>query len=236
MHARPGKRPARWLIALLALFLAVTLAGAVDLRDFSHKFNQNQRDLRDYRWTSRVEMLLEGRTETVRLFEVSHDSDGQLSKTPVPGEQDGKKLTKKQRQLLALQLDLQALIDAYLQPDERTAEQYFDRASVWQGQGRTEGETHLKARNVRSQSDEVSLWLDSKTAVPRELLIVTSAGGEPVRVTTEFTRLEAGPFFAESVVVETEMKEKKVVMKVENYDCTRRTPRDRGFGPSGGIR
>ena len=221
MHEPRKTRPARLLMTSFALFLAAAIAGAADLRSFSNKFKQNQQELREYRWKSRVEMLLEGRAETVQIFDVSHDSDGGLRKAPIPADQNGKKLTKKQRQLLALQLDLQALIDAYLQPDERTAEEYFDRASVWQGQGRIEGETHLKARNVRSQSDEVSLWLDSKTAVPRELLIVTSAGGEPVRVTTEFTRLEAGPFFAESVVVETEMKEKKVVMKVENYDCTR---------------
>jgi hypothetical protein len=209
------------LLTPMALFLVATVAGAADLRSFSDRFRRNQQELRDYRWTSRVEMLLGGRTETVRVFEVSHDSDGLLLETPVPSENDGKKVTKKQRQLLALQLDLQALIDAYLQPDQRTAEQYFDRSSVWQGQGRVAGETHLKARNVRRQSDEVSLWLDSETGVPRELLIVTSAGGEPVRVTTEFTRLEDGPFFPSSVVVETEIKEKKVVMKTENYDLRR---------------
>ena len=221
MRERRKKRPALRLIALLALFLAATIAGAVDLRSFSDKFERNQQELRSFRWTSRVEMLLDGRSETVQVFEVSHDSDGQLIKTLLPGEQDGKKLTRKQRQLLDFQQELQALIDAYLGPDERTAEQYFDRASVWQGPGRIDGETYLKARNVRSQSDEVSLWLDSETEVPRELRIVTSTGGEPVRVTTQFTRLEAGPFIAENVVVETEIKEKKVVMKLQNDDFTR---------------
>jgi len=221
MHERRGKRPTRRLIASLALFLAATTAGAADLRSFSEKFKQNHHELWKYHWTSRVEMLLEGRSETVQVFEVSHDSDDELIKTAVPGKQDGKKVTKKQRRLLALQDELQALIDSYLQPDERTAEQYFDRASVWQGPGRVDGETHLKARNVRRQSDVVSLWLDSETGVPRELLIVTSAGGEPVRVKTEFTRLEGGPFYPETVVVETEIKEKKVVMKMENYGHAR---------------
>ena len=221
MRERRGKRPDLRVVALLALFLATTIAGAVDLRSFSDKFGRNQQDLRDYHWTSRIEMFLDGRSETVQVFEVSHDSDGRLTKTAVPGEQDGKKLTKKQRRLLGLQIELHALIDAYLEPDERTAEQYFDRASVWQGQGRIDGETYLKARNVRSQSDEVSLWLNSETEVPRELLIVTSAGGEPVRVTIEFTQLEAGPFLPESVVVKTEIKEKEVVMKVTNFDCAR---------------
>jgi hypothetical protein len=221
MHERRGTRPA-WLVTTsLALLLAVSVVGATDLRSFSKKFKQNQQELRNYRWMSRIEMLLDGRTETVRVFAVSHDSDGLLVKTRVPGEQDGKKVTKKQRQLLALQDDLQTLIDSYLLPDEETAGQYFDRSSVWQGRGRVAGETHLKARNVRRQSDEVSLWLDSTTGLPRELLIVTSAGGEPVRVTTEFAQLEDGPFFPASVVVETEIKEKKVVMQATNYDFTR---------------
>jgi hypothetical protein len=221
MHEQRETRPSRVLMTSLALFLAAAIAGAADLRSFSNKFKQNRQELREYRWKSRVEMLLEGRAETVQVFDVSHDSDGLLHKAPIPAEQDGKKITKKQRQLLALQVDLQALIDAYLEPDERTAEQYFDRSAVWQGQGRVDGETHLKARNVRRQSDEVSLWLDSETGVPRELLIVTSDGGEPVRVTTEFAQLEAGPFFPASVVVETEIKEKKVVMRAKNYDFTR---------------
>lgn len=221
MHERRGTRSGWPVMISLALFLTVSVAGAADLRSFSNKFEQNQQELRDYHWISRIEMLLEGRSETVRVFEISHDPDGRMVKTEVPGEQTGKKVTKKQRQLLTLQGDLQSLIDSYLLPDKTTAAQYFDRSSVWQGPGRVEGETHLKARNVRRQSDEVSLWLDSKTGLPRELLIVTSAGGEPVRVMTEFERLEDGPFFPASVVVETEIKEKKVVMRTENHDFDR---------------
>lgn len=221
MHERRGTRSGRPVMTSLVLLLAVSVSGAADLRSFSNKFEQNQQELRKYRWISRTEMLLEGRSETVQVFEISHDPDGRLVKKEVPGEQTGKKVTKKQRQLLALQGDLQSLIASYLQPDEATAARYFDRSSVWQGPGRVEGETHLKARNVRRQSDVVSLWLDSKTGVPRELLIVTSAGGEPVRVMTEFARLEDGPFFPASVVVETEIKEKKVVMRTENHDFDR---------------
>jgi len=221
MHERPGQHLARRLIVSLAILLAADIAGAADLRSFSAKFKQNQQELREYRWRSRVEMVLDGQSETVQVFEVGHDPDGTVRKTPVSDGEDRKKASKKRRQLQALQTGLQALIDSYLQPDESTAEQYFDQASVWQGQGRVESETRLKARNVRRQGDEVSLWLDSETGVPQRLLIVTSSGGEPVRVTTEFAELEAGPFYPASVVVETEIKEKKLVMRTENFDYLR---------------
>jgi hypothetical protein len=221
MHEPLGKRPSRWLIVWLAILLAASVTGAADLRGFAEKFERNQQELREYRWKTRVEMVLDGRSETVQLFEVNHDPDGMVRKTPVSGGDYTKKASKKQRQLRALQIDLQALIDSYLELDESTAEQYFDQAAVWQGQGRVEGETRLKARHVRRQGDEVSLWLDSETGIPRQLLIVTSASGEPVRVTTRFALLEAGPFYPASVVVETEIKEKKLVMKTEDFDHAR---------------
>jgi hypothetical protein len=221
MHERREEQLARRLSASLALVLAAGIVGAADLRDFSKRFGQNQKELRAYRWKSRVEMVLNGRSESVRVFDVRRGSDGSLAKTPLPGAKGAKKPSKKQRRLEALGTDLQALIDSYLEPDERTADRYFDQAAVWQGPGRIEGETRLKARNVRRQGDEVSLWLDAETGVPHDLLIVTSAEGEPVRVMTEFVSLEDGPFYPASVVVETEIKEKKLVVKTENFDFSR---------------
>ena len=94
MHERRETRPARLLKTTMALFLSASVAGATDLLSLSRTFRQNQQELRNYRWMSRIEMLLEGRTETVRVFEIDHDSDGQLVKTPVPGDEDGKKVSK----------------------------------------------------------------------------------------------------------------------------------------------
>ena len=38
---------------------------------------------------------------------------------------------------------------------------------------------------------------------------------------TEFALLEDGPFYPASVVVETEIKEKELVMRTENFDFAR---------------
>jgi hypothetical protein len=71
---------------------------------------------------------------------------------------------------------------------------------------------------VLRQGDQVSLWLDAETEDPRKLEILTSYEGEPVRVTTEFLRIEDGPFYPSRVVIETEIKEKKLVVTTVNSD------------------
>ena len=44
----------------------------------------------------------------------------------------------------------------------------------------------------------------------------------PVKVMTEFRTLDDGAFYPALTIVETEIKEKKLVMKTENFDFLRR--------------
>jgi hypothetical protein len=228
MGVSPGARFPGRSIAGLSILFAAQFVAAEDLRTFTATLERNQRLLRDYRWTSRVEMTLGGHSELVQVFEVDHDRNGIRRMTLAPDTDSRKRTSKKQRQLEDLRGQLQRLIDAYLLPDRVEAGQRLETAYVWQGPGESEDETRLKARNVRRQGDEVSLWLHATTGVPRKLLIVTSEAGEPVRVTTEFSLLESGPFHAATVTVETEIKEKKVVMKTENFGYSRKEAADPG--------
>lgn len=231
---RSATRAAAWRICMLALSLGIVLlapaAAAQDLIRFAERFRDNQHALRSYGWKSRTEIELDGQSQKVQLFEMRYDSDGRLQKTLV-SEEDGssksggpvrrRRTGKKQKKLQELQTTLTELIQSYVRPDPDAAARLFADATVWEGSGRVEGVTRVRARNVLRQGDEISLWLDSVTRIPQKYQILTSSEGEPVKVTAEFRALQDGPFYPARITVETELKEKRLLMKTENFDYLR---------------
>ena len=209
--------------AIVALVLASGAAAGDDLTRIVASFAENRERLREYEWKSETELEIDGERQDARLDDVQYDSEGELRRTPANDERSSasrsrRKPGKKQRQQEELLESLRGLIEAYVQPDPRTARRLYAEATVWQGDARDEGLTRVQARNVLRQGDEVSLWLDSVTRLPRRLRIVTSFGGEPVLASTEFEILAGGPFYASQVVVETEVGEKKLVFTTRNFD------------------
>lgn len=216
--------PRRTAPAIVALALVSGAAAGDDLGRIVASFAENGERLRAYEWTSATELVVDGETQDALLDHVRFDSGGELRRTPAaegpppasePRRRPGKKQRQQQRALLE---SLRGLIESYVRPDPRTARQLYADATVWQGDARDEGLTRVQARNVLREGDEVSLWLDAVTRIPRRLRILTSFGGEPVRASTEFETLDEGPFYASRVVVETEIKEKKLVFTTRNFD------------------
>ena len=78
------------------------------------------------------------------------------------------------------------------------------------------------ARGVIRQADRLDLWVDNLTNRPQRLEVLTSLEGEPVRLTATFARLPDGPTYAVETIVETELKEKKMVVRTEAFDHERR--------------
>ena len=215
--------PRRTARAIVALVLAAGATAGGDLGQIAATFAANREKLREYGWKSSTELVLDGETQDAHVYDVRYDSRGEILRTPArdePAFAKGPRRTrsKKLRQQEELLENLRRLIESYVQPDPRTAKQLYADATVWQGDARAEGVTRVQARNVLRQGDEVSLWLDSLTRLPQRLQILTSFGGEPVKASTEFQTLAAGPFYPARVVVETEIKERKLVFTTRNFD------------------
>jgi hypothetical protein len=227
MDRRGRERRARGaVVGLIALLAAVSAVGD-DLRRFAKVLEQNQQRLRRYTWTATTEFVLDGQPQWTERHEVRYDAEGGrhsrlISSEAAPDAEGdrprGRAAKKRYAQQKKLLTELTELMRAYVQPDAATTQQIFADASVWQGEGRTAGITRVQARNVLRQGDQVSLWLSSLDAVPQKLEILTSSEGEPVRVKTEFAVLEQGPFYPAKMVIETELKEKKLVMTTETSD------------------
>jgi hypothetical protein len=221
MHARGADR-GRIALLLIAAGLCSGLCAAASMTEYVRMFENNRRLLRDYSWVSRTEISLDGELQSVERYRVSVRESGSRERTAIEpdpeGASDPKIGRKRERQQETLRESLQSLIESYIDPSERTARELFGDAFVWRGAAREEGQTRVQARHLVRQGDQVSLWLDSVTEEPMRLEILTSLDGEPVRVTTEFGRIKGGPFYPARVVVETEVKEKKLVMTTVTDD------------------
>jgi hypothetical protein len=207
----------------VAALLCVGATASDDLEQIAATFAANRERLRGYGWRSGTELTVDGETMSLGPYEVRYDSRGELVRTPVPVERgpDGRNRRpsgRKRQQYEKLLVSLRALIDSYVEPDPRTARQLYSDATVWEGDARSEGMSRIQARDVLRKGDSVSLWLDAVTRTPQRLEILTSSGGEPVRVSAEFASLPEGAFYPSRVVVETEIKEKKLVFTTRSSD------------------
>jgi hypothetical protein len=221
----------RLAVAILAALLAAEPAAAQSgqLRLMGETFKRNRQELHAYGWTQRTEVTVNGEVKELTLTRLRYDLDGNLQKTAI-GEQKDKKVRgpirkrrakKKQKKAAAFNQDLRDLIRAYTQFTPQQMHSAFSRASVFPGQGDTEGMIHVQVRSVVREGDSMLMWADALTGRMRKFEIMTSLEGEPVKVITEFRDLENGPTYPARTTVHTEMKGKQMVIKTENFDHVR---------------
>lgn len=221
----------RFTVVILAACLGTGLAVAQSgqLRAMGETFKRNRHELRDYTWTRRTEVTVKGEVKELTLTHMRYDLDGNLQQTPI-GEQGKKKVRgpirkrrarQKQKKAAAFNQDLRDLIRAYTQFTPQQMHSAFSRASVFPGQGDTEGMIRVQVRSVVREGDSMFMWADALTGRMRKFEIMTSLEGEPVKVITEFHDLENGPTYAARTTVHTEMKGKPMVIETENFGHAR---------------
>lgn len=221
MRARKRFGFAMICCGLLFVALGATPAAARTARmeAVARMLARNAQELAGYSWKSRTEITVAGELLQVALVQTSHERDGALIQVPLPDEsgsaQGHKGLKKKVR---AFYEELQTLTRSYIDLDPRQIQAALDRAHAWEGQGAQGNLLHVQARSVIRQADKLDLWIDSATNHPQRLEVLTSLHGEPVRLATKFSTLKDGPSFADEILVETELKEKKMVVRTENFD------------------
>ena len=179
---------------------------------------QNAEDLARYDWKFRTEIRVAGEIVQNSLVRVTHDELGFTVETPlpgVPGASSGSKKMKKK--VVAFYEKLQALTRSYIELDPQQIQAALARAHAWEGQGEQGDLLHVQARGVIRQADKLDLWIENTTNQPHLLEVLTSLQGEPVRLTTKFAQLEEGPSYAAETLVETELKEKKMVVRTESF-------------------
>lgn len=182
-------------------------------------FMQNAQDLARYDWKARTEIRVAGELVQISLVRVTHDKLGFRAETPLPDEPAVSRGSKKmKKKVVAFYEELQALTRSYVELDPQRMQAALANAHAWEGQGEQGNLLHVQARGVIRQADKLDLWIENTTNRPQRLEVLTSLQGEPVRLTTNFAQLEQGPSYAARTLVETELKEKKMVVRTESFE------------------
>jgi hypothetical protein len=180
---------------------------------------RNQRELRSYRWISRVSLDFSGERVGVRTSDARFGEDGAIVRTPVAATEPAagdrpRRHRKRDERVAAVAGEVEALTDEYL------ASALDGRPSAFAGarvtEGGAQGRTLLQARDVLRRGDTLKIQVDARTLRPRQLDVVTSLAGEPVSIRVEFADLDGGPSHPARLVVETEIKEDVLTVTTEN--------------------
>jgi hypothetical protein len=217
------------LLTLVALFgsASVALGQFTQVRRLSETLEANQERLQDYSWTRRITISVDGEQQMVQLFDVRHDADGELQKTPIPlppeeapaePAKKKRKAKKKKQQAAELTADLKQFIDGYIHMSPDRMQQYVMGSKVYHGRGPSGAETQILSRNVVFQGDSMDIIIDGPSGIPKRLEIMTSHAGEPLHLDARFERLDDGTGYPAQAVVKTEVKESKITIVVENFD------------------
>jgi len=223
--ARARRNVALALIVLIGSG-SVAVGQYTQVRRLSETLEANQEKLQDYTWTRRITISVDGEQQLVQLFDVRHDPEGTLQKTPiaVPEEETAakpvskKKAKKKKQRAAQLTDDLKTFIDGYIHMSPDRMQQYVMQSKVYHGRGESGTETQILSRNVVFQGDTMDIIIDGPSGIPKRLEIMTSHAGEPLHLETAFARLDDGTGYPARSVVKTEVKESKVTIVVENFD------------------
>jgi hypothetical protein len=215
-------RPAEKILfrSVLIPFLATAMAaGAIwsqadPASVFGEIIQQNQERLRQYEWTSTVRVTVAGREMRRRTDLVRYDPDGNLKKTPIGGNQAGKK--KQQQKMDELGVDLRARIEPYIHPVTGEWKRFFEISSAWEGLGPKAGLIQVEADNYRIEEDYMKIRLDAGTGLPRTFLIRTYFEGLPVSVITEFRDILDGPAYPARTVIRVVARQMEIT--IENFD------------------
>lgn len=215
-------------VALLLVALAWMTSGVAaqtQIQRLAGVLEANQESLRRYTWKSRTTITLDGEEQSVKLFDTRLDELGAVEKTPIEGESEEKRVRpakkKKKKKAAELTESLKILIDSYIHPTPGRMHQLVLKSNVYHGRGESGTETLIQSRNVLYQGDSMDIWIDGISNKPNKLEILTSHRGEPVHLVARFDRLEDRTAYPASTTVKTEVKEKKMVIVIENFDYVR---------------
>jgi len=215
MH-RPVPRSFHTALWLIAAALATAPVAAGSAREIARGMRVNQQQLQDFSWKSRAEIKIKGKTRHVELFEVRYDMDGGLLKTPIddPASDD-----RRSRRGPGLEEEVRALADACAHLTPIVMKELFAEATLAPGTGEDADLVRVQAEQVGALGDKVDLWVDRQNR-PRRSTVATEIDGRPVRIETEFARLDGGPAYPVKTTVHTEIKGRPATVEIHNFDFT----------------
>jgi len=202
------------LFFVMTSFPAVVSA-EIEPQEVSGRLAGNYAKLREYSWSTRSEVRLQGQQISVTLEKIRYDLKGDLQITPLGGS------GKLSPELQPVVNELAKLGLAYAQPEPKAFERFFQQAEIWESR-RGAGTVRVEGEGFLQQGDYVDLRGRNQRA---ERLRVESifGGATPVTIDADYRSLpNDGPSYVARL--EINVPENDLDILIENFDHTYNAP------------
>jgi hypothetical protein len=186
---------------------------------------KNSAQLKQYTWTSRIELTQNGTVQDTRIYQVSYGPDGNLQQTllndqsaQLPRGFLRRAIAENKRQQTEQYIsDLRGLVDQYTLPSAGAVINFISQASIQGGQA-PDGSPimQMNGSNVVNSGDTFSLAVNPTTFQTRRIQVNTTYQGDAVTVTATFATLPSGLTYPQ--YVDVEVPDKQLSLLVQNYD------------------
>ncbi|MBI3797849.1 MAG: hypothetical protein HY268_12890 [Deltaproteobacteria bacterium] len=186
---------------------------------------KNSAQLKQYSWTSRIELTQNGTVQDTRIDQVSYGPDGNLQQTLLNDQSAQlpmgflrRAIAENQRQQTEQYMSgLRALVDQYTLPSAGAVINFISQANI-QGGHAPDGSPimQLSGGNVVNPGDTFFLAVNPTTFQTRRIQVSTTYQGDAVTVTATFATLPNGLTYPQ--YVDVEVPDKQLSLLVQNYD------------------
>jgi hypothetical protein len=203
----------RGLIFILG-FALVPLWAQQD-QNTAAQLSDNYRALRDYSWSMRTAVNVQGQQVSATVDKMRYDLDGKLQVTPLGGSGQ---LTPERQQFVD---NLARFALSYAQPDPQKFSSFMATAEQWDGRGRNAGTTRIDGENYLQPGDSIEII--SRNGRMDRGKVNTSLNGTPVVLRTEYRALpNDGPRYVARLVAD--VPSEHLQLTIENFDYIKNAP------------
>jgi hypothetical protein len=181
--------------------------------------------MRQYTWTSRTEVMLQGQVKDIRIDAVNYGPGGQLQRNtvndqsaPLPFGFLRRRIAEAERQQVETYLmGLRDLLEQYTLPTAGKVQDFLNKATA--SGPDASGLFEMSGPNVVLPGDTFSLWLNPRTRHAQRVQVSTTFQGDPVNLTATFNTLPSGLNYV--AYAEVTVPAKQISLQVQNFDYLR---------------
>jgi hypothetical protein len=181
--------------------------------------------MRQYSWTSRTELMEDGKVKDIRIELLNYGPGGQLQRSllndqgaPLPFGFLRRAIAEKERKKMEEYMSgLRSLLEQYTLPTPGKVLDFMTQAQM-SGPDAT-GAIQMTGNSVVVPGDTFTVWTDAKTRQTRRIQVSTTYQGDAVNVTATFKTLPSNLTYV--AWAEATVPAKQMNVQVSNFDFNR---------------
>ena len=197
------------VFCIATVAMTIPSATAQQVQDVGKRVSDNYRALRQYSWTMRTAVAVQGQQISATVEKMRYDLEGKLQVTPLGGSGN---LTPEMQKLADA---LARLAFSYVQPDPQKFQAFYNKTSQWEGQGKTSGTLRIEGGGFLQNDDAIEIT--ARNGRVDRSTIRTALQNTPVTIEAEYLALpKDGPRYVARLTAT--VPSERVELTIENFD------------------